>query len=548
MTKTIFCLLTANIVIFGAISLLAQPAHADSRQDAIAVMENLRQAGIDKKVPAEMESIEATFSKAEQYQAIRDSKNASQNYLLVIQKASILKAKYQPKKKAQEAVVPVAAATAATVKSDPAPVSSATKAISPIKITIDSGTFLRIEQRDLVTSKQNYLPLTQYLGLDVEKLADGNLSLHFNGWGRVDFADKSFNNDKADGSLTYAYLRYRLKDANADIRAGRLFVREGIISEQIDGVSARTFLPYGFGASVFGGATVHSYHVYGEKSDGKGDTIFGGRLNYRYRGVFELGLSGVYESKAPTLINYSNGDHRLIGTDLWFNPHRMVEVIGRSSYNTEAKAIAEHSYLFNIKPLERLVVSTEFNEQRDRSYQYSWSMFSGAALNPNDRSRSIGVNSSYTINKIVSVSADYKHYTRPLGNADRYGVATKLSYFENMLRGGAGYHYLRASEFFQFVKNGTERNGSSYHELRGYALYDTRKYFTAVDLLGYFFKEKISNKSSAWEAIASLGYYITPRLAVSGDISYGRNPQFTEETKGLLRLTYNTSFDIKGGK
>jgi len=31
-------------------------------------------------------------------------------------------------------------------------------------------------------------------------------------------------------------------------------------------------------------------------------------------------------------------------------------------------------------------------------------------------------------------------------------------------------------------------------------------------------------------------------------MSYGRNPDFTEETKGLVRLTYAMTFEGKGGK
>ena len=39
-----------------------------------------------------------------------------------------------------------------------------------------------------------------------------------------------------------------------------------------------------------------------------------------------------------------------------------------------------------------------------------------------------------------------------------------------------------------------------------------------------------------------------PNLVLSGDISYGRNPEYLDETKGLLRLTYNLTLDGKGGK
>src|SRR6185369_12212750 len=156
--------------------------------------------------------------------------------------------------------------------------------------SVDSTTIIRIEQRDISGSaKEDILPVTQFLGMDADKLADGNLSLHFYGWGRYDLADKSFNDNQAAGSLTYGFLQYRFKQANADVRLGRFSVREGIAIEQVDGVSLRSDLPYGFGISTFGGATVHNRHLFGENSDGKGDALVGGRANYRYKGMLELG-------------------------------------------------------------------------------------------------------------------------------------------------------------------------------------------------------------------------------------------------------------------
>ncbi|MSN25388.1 MAG: hypothetical protein GJV46_05890 [Geobacter sp.] len=418
-------------------------------------------------------------------------------------------------------------------------------AASAADISVDSSTIFRIENRDVTgAKKQTLLPATQFLGLDVDKLADGNLSLHFYGWGRADLGDKSYNNDKVDGSFTYGYLQYRFKEANAAIRAGRFFVREGIINEQVDGVNARTELPMGFGLSAFGGATVHTKHLYAENSDGKGDYIYGGRANYRYKGMLELGASGLYEGKAPTLANYTNGNHRLLGGDIWFSPHKTIEAMGHTSYNPETKRVAEHTYLLNIKPVQHLVLSGEFNEHRERSYFYAWTMFSGAALDPAEKSRSVGGSASYEITRNFEVVADYKHYTREIGNADRYGADARIKFLDNSVRGGLSYHYLRAGKGFAIGTNPT----ASYHEVRGYAMHDSKNYFAAVDALGYFFRDKIYNEKSAWEAMLSLGYHITPALALSGDISYGRNPEFIEDTKGLLRLTYNMTFDGKGGK
>jgi hypothetical protein len=420
------------------------------------------------------------------------------------------------------------------------------------EVSVDATSIVRIEQRaDQGSEKKDIVPATQFLGLDVDKLADGNLSLHVYGWGRGDIRDKSYNSDVATGSLTYGYLQYRF-NRSSDARLGRFFVHEGIVNEQVDGVSIHTDLPYGFGLSAFGGANVHTHKLLNEKSDGKGEAIYGGRLNYRYKGMLELGASGVYETKAPTLTSkladgitarYSNGNRRLVGGDVWFSPFKMVEAMGHTSYNTETNGVAEHTYLLNVKPVHHLILTGEFNEHRERNFLYSWTMFSGAALNPSEKSRSIGGSASYEITKAVEVAADYKHYTRDIGNADRYGADVKLSFLNNSVRSGLGYHYLRAGKDFAIAENAN----ASYHELRAYALHDTNTYFAAIDVLDYIFKEKVYNEKSAWEAMASLGYHLTPGLAISGDFSYGRNSQFTEELKGLARLTYNLTFDSKGG-
>ncbi|MDU0460872.1 MAG: hypothetical protein RW306_19255, partial [Geobacteraceae bacterium] len=179
--------------------------------------------------------------------------------------------------------------------------------VSAADYSVDSSTILRLENRDIVgAKKETLLPVTQFLGFDANNLANGNLSLHFSGWFRYDLSDKSYNDDDLNGSFTYGYLQYKFKQANADIRAGRFFVHEGIVNEHVDGLNVRTELPMGFGLSAFGGAPVHTTHLYGESSDGKGDTIYGGRVNYRYKGMFELGASGLYEGKAPKLKNYTN--------------------------------------------------------------------------------------------------------------------------------------------------------------------------------------------------------------------------------------------------
>ncbi|NTW81718.1 MAG: hypothetical protein HGB32_16495, partial [Geobacteraceae bacterium] len=357
--------------------------------------------------------------------------------------------------------------------------------VTAADVTVDSSTILGIRQSDIEgAKKETLLPATQFLGLTADKLGDGNMSLHFYGWGRADLDGKSYNDDKAAGNLTYGYLQYRFKQANTNIRAGRLFIHEGIVNEHIDGISSRTDLPLGFGLSVFGGATVHAADIVGENSDGRGDAVTGGRANYHYRGLLEVGLSGVYESAAPTLLSRVTRDYRRIGGDIWITPIQTIDIIGHSSYDPEIKKFAEHSYLLNIKLVPQLVLTGEFNQQHDQSYLYPWTSFTAAVLNPNDKSSSVGGRLLHKVNKNLGVVVDYKKYTREFGTAERYGGEIRVNFADNSIHGGIGYHYLNAGQGFAITPNPS----ASYHELRFYATRDTRTYFAAIDVLGDFFK------------------------------------------------------------
>ncbi len=416
------------------------------------------------------------------------------------------------------------------------------------EVSVDATSIVRFEQNADPQNKfkKDVIPVTQFLGLDVDKLADGNLSLHASGWGRYDVREKSFNSDRGAGSLNYGYLQYRF-NKSSDARLGRFFIHEGIANEHIDGLSVRTELPFGVGLSAFGGANVHTKKIYGEKSDGKGEAVFGGRVNYRYRGILELGASGVYETNVPVLLSNTRGDRRLVGGDVWFSPFRMMEIMGHTSYNIETKGVAEHTYMMNIKPTRHLRLSGEYNEHREKNYLFSSFQFPETAPDSAEKSKTFGGNVTYELSKNLEITGDYKHFKRNIGKADRYGADVKVSFLDNSFRGGIGYHYLNAGR--EFAIRETDNASASFHEMRVYALYDTKTYFISADALNYLFKEKIYNEKNAWEAIGSLGYHITPGLTVSGDFSYGRNALFTQEVKGLARLTYNMNmtFDNKGG-
>jgi len=104
--------------------------------------------------------------------------------------------------------------------------------------------------------------------------------------------------DSLEARLTYGFLQYRSTRANARIRSAASRMRRNP-QRQVDGVSFRTDLPYGFGVSTFGGPRCTT-SICRPPDRRQGDALFGAAElpPGRHAGV---GLSGVCESDAPTL-------------------------------------------------------------------------------------------------------------------------------------------------------------------------------------------------------------------------------------------------------
>lgn len=413
-------------------------------------------------------------------------------------------------------------------------------------------TILRFEERSVPGfEKQKAVPATQFVGVDVDKIGGGNLSLHLFGWGRVDLADRSTDERTTDGNLTYGYLLYRLPKANGQVKAGRFFIYEGAAAEQIDGVSARADLARGFALALFAGAPVRLDRA----NDNRGDYIGGGRLSYRLPGILELGVSALHEGGVDTggTIAAATGTktdvknyRQLVGGDIWLSPHRMVELNGHTFYSTATEGIAEHGYLVTVRPLNVLSVSGTYDEARFRHY-FATTGFPrtgpNSLFNPEtgDKIRSYGISATWIIARPVEVTADYKRYNYQRdghGNAARYGGEARLLLLDNKVRAGLSYH-----------RTDNEASGvNSYHEVRGYGLYNAGRYFASADLIVHFYDDTIYSKDTAYELAASAGYRIMPNLTLSGDLSYGENPRLTTEVRGLVKLTYNFTSESKGAR
>ena len=88
----------------------------------------------------------------------------------------------------------------------------------------------------------------------------------------------------------------------------------------------------------------------------------------------------------------------------------------------------------------------------------------------------------------------------------------------------------------------------SYNELRGYTMYDAHAYVLSFDGIAQLYDKKINGTDNAYELLLSAGYRFTPHLLLSGDISYGQNPDYNDELKGLVKLVYNFTSAGKGAQ
>jgi hypothetical protein len=438
--------------------------------------------------------------------------------------------------------------------------------------SIDSATYLRFQQYATPGFDKTFqAPATQYLTIDATKLGVDGLSLHFYGWGNATIGGTIGNEDRYDGNLTYFYLNYRLPVNNAQVRAGRFFVTDGMEFNQVDGVSFRTDLPAGFTASVYGGvptaldyqsATINRNQnwVGGQAGNhnNTGNWIVGGRVSNRIAGLMELGVSALYETglgnitttdTTPALITSQHSFRQLVGGDIWLSPVRMVEITGHTTYNTTTSGIAENSYLLKVTPNQMVMISGDYSDQNPSSYFSTTNLPSLFTPSQNDKFRRYGGMVTVTPYKNLELSADFHHYTRnekwlPLaeggvyreyGNSNRYGVDIRMNFVENTVRTGYSIHRVDGPN-----------NSLSYNELRGYAMYDAHTYLVSFDAIGQFYDAARNNTSTAYELLLSAGYRFTPHLLLSGDLSYGQNPDYNDEFKGLVKLVYNFTSAGKG--
>jgi len=406
---------------------------------------------------------------------------------------------------------------------------------SDVSFSGESSTILRMKTN---LEKKDIYPLYEYLRLNLNDNRDdgSGVAFYLGTWGRLDLADKS--TDKySDADLQYAYLSYRSAKNNLAVNFGRQFISEGVAAEKVDGLYLRSDFAAGFGASAFFGKAVMT------ETDAKGGNfVYGTRISQSMPKYYSVGISAL-KSEDSDKQRYREEE----GIDLWLHPVKQVELTGRSSYNSITEGWMEHAYSLGITPLEDIKFGADFSNINYNDYFYNVTtnalklatVFGLPNPNSNEELLTAGVFVSATPIKNLTITADYKNYSYQLaGDANYFGGKISYSIPGSYSAGFSGHRMEGNSDRLR------------YYEYRLYAAKKIGHADISVDFMNVGYDKKINDVKNSYAATASAGYEFSRKLKVGADLEYSKSPDFDNEVRGLLKLTYafDTKKANKGGK
>lgn len=436
-------------------------------------------------------------------------------------------------------------------------------------VSVYSTTIAQVWKSELPGfDKSTYAPATQFLGIDANRIGSDALSLHIFGWGRADLADQSTPESKTSGYLSTGYLQYRFPTANAEIKAGRITVNQGVGFEQVDGVSARADLLGGFAVSAFGGRPVWSklHDAVAQKDyEFQRDIIAGARISLRIPKTGEIGLSylqdGTTAAKDLPIPSATDYSRRQVGIDLKIAPAAAFDFTGRTvldvakhpevlpGHPTPSK-VAEHDYAVTVKATGTVTFAGGYVERNFFAFFAGTNMPSLFRQDERDKFKATSASVAWAGPK-VRLTADWKHTQREsYGATNRVGADLLWAIDGEKLRSGFGYHKVSADDV-KLVASIVPSYSLSHSQVRAWVMYDHGKLSASLDGILHAFDDKtnphLNGQSSIYEVVGGLGYQVSSGLKVSGDLSYGANPLAKKEVMGLLRAEYRFTTVGKGG-
>jgi len=381
-----------------------------------------------------------------------------------------------------------------------------------IETSFVSNTYLLYSEN---VQEKKFAPFYEYIELDI-KDKERKLSFHSAGWLGYDLRAVRTEDERERDELTYAYLSYEpLDNKSLTFNLGRHFIFGGVASEQIDGMSAKWEIIPSTGVSIYGGVPIET-----EKDGRRSDSIYGGRLFQRINKKAEVGISYLKEH------NDSNSYREETGLDVWGFPLQWLEFQGQSFYNNATDGWLEHSYNLRIYPIKKLILSTFVShaDYHDAFSATTLSAFSPDSFGSNEKMTKIGGSVEYELGNKITLVADYTNYDYKILNTANYFGAS-LATTSYGIKTGVSLHRMEGSE-----------DKLRYLEARAYAVKSCAGLKMALDIINVHYDKAINNLSNAYSFNGTLSYRFTKYLSGALNLDYGKNPDFTHELKGFIKL------------
>lgn len=389
------------------------------------------------------------------------------------------------------------------------------------QLSLASETIFRGFQRDRNDgSKADAAPVYEYLQLNYATQKIPGLSLHLNGWGRLNLAD-NYNNETTEGRLLHAYLQYSPPKQTYQLRAGRQYIFEGVARDNLDGMYGKFLVYPNTTVSAYAGVPTMLDNANGRKSD----LIYGGKLIYGAPGRYDAGISYKH-----TLDNGARREH-VLGGDLVVNFPLNITLLGHSTYDLISSSWGEHSYEMRLpfgpvtfQPfLQRFRYTSYFSNRRNSVPPFRFLEESGNTLTtagadlfwyPSDRGEFILRFKNY----------DYQNRFKP---SQYYSlVATKRW---NILSEAGG----------EIGRMQGDEDRNRYLLTRAYVYWQFAPGFVTGDVTYVLYDRSIYGKSSS--LFASIGFgtgFLKDTLKLKVSFDYSNDPYFDADYRFMVKLNY----------
>jgi hypothetical protein len=251
----------------------------------------------------------------------------------------------------------------------------------------------------------------------------------------------------------------------------------------------------------------------------------------------------------------------LLGGDVRISPHASLELSGRAALNAKKEdpttvaskesRLAEQDYTLSWKIIQSIQLSGKYTERNFKNFYAGTNLPTLFRQIETEKYKAHAGLLSFGVGGTFQFTADYRRAQREAsGESTRAGAEIRIIPEKLKLKTGLAYHRITASDI-PLVGGIVPFYSLAHHEARLWLLHDGGRYYLSLDAVGYAFDDRnnpiLNGEPRSYLGVASLGFRPTGGLTLSGDVSYGMNPLYKKEVRGLLKIDFRFGFGSAGG-